>query len=409
MEQELKMTVQEADKYALMKQIGSKKTSIKEASQIMGISYRQARRLWQRYQREGPTGLISKRRGKPSNNQIASDMKEKVLSLIKSKYADYGPTLVREKLHEKHSLILAKETIRQIMIQGGVWKAKKKKNQKVYARRTRRSCLGELVQIDGSYHDWFEDRGEKCCLLVFVDDATSQIMAMRFCRTETTDDYFATLREYLLRCGRPKAFYSDKHSIFRVNMKGCQGKTTFHRALKELDIELICAHSPQAKGRVERANGVLQDRLIKELREENISSQEGGNAYLEKYRKKYNKKFGKEPASPQNAHRKLLPSHKLDEILLEKSKRVIAKDLSFSYGNKIYQIDSPYRNRLPGKHVDIYEKSGKIKYVGVAGKRVEYKKWKEKIIESPKTVDTKELESMWITRKRKPRKHHPWR
>ncbi len=229
MERELKMTVPEADKNALMKQIGSKKTSIKEASQMMGISYRQARRLWQRYQREGPTGLISKRRGKPSNNQIASDMKEKVLSLIKSKYADYGPTLVKEKLHEKHSLILAKETIRQIMIQGGVWKAKKKKNQKVHARRTRRSCMGELVQIDGSYHDWFENRGEKCCLLVFVDDATSQIMAMRFCRTETTDDYFSTLREYLLRCGRPKAFYIDKHSIFRVNMKGCQGSFAKNR------------------------------------------------------------------------------------------------------------------------------------------------------------------------------------
>jgi len=410
MKTELKMTVKEADKYALMKQIASQKITIIKASQEMGISYRHARRLWSRYQREGPKGLVSQRKGQPSNNRIAEEVKEKVIVLLREKYADYGPTLAKEKLQDKHSYCLSKETVRRIMMREGLWKAKKKKKQKVYARRTRRSQVGELVQIDGSYEYWFEDRGAKCCLLVFVDDATSQIMAMRFCQTETTDDYFATLKAYILRNGRPKAFYSDKHSIFRVNMKGCQDrKTTFHRAVKELEIELICAHSPQAKGRVERANGVLQDRLIKELREENISSMAEGNAYLEKFRKAYNKRFGKEPADQKDAHRRLLPSHHLDKILLEKSRRTIAKDLSFSYRSELYQIESPYRNRLPGKLVDIYEKNGKIEYLGINGKKLEYKKWKEKAIERPKTIDVKELEVLWTTRKRKQKRYHPWR
>jgi len=307
MKTELTMTLKEADRYSIMNQIESRKLKIKEASHVLGISYRQARRLWQRYKKEGAKGLISKRKGRPSNHQLSYGIKEKAMTLVKAKYADYGPTLAAEKLHEKHSLILSKETLRKLMIKEGLWKAKKEKKRRVHPRRTRRACVGELIQIDGSYHAWFEDRAEKCCLLVCVDDATSQIMHMRFCRTETVDDYFEVVRAYLNKHGRPKAFYSDKHSIFRVNRKGCESNnTSFHRALKELDIELICAHSPQAKGRVERANGVLQDRLIKELREEEINSTEEGNAYLETFRKKYNQKFRKEPAEGKDAHKELL-------------------------------------------------------------------------------------------------------
>lgn len=405
------MTLKEADRYSIMNQIGSQKIKIKEASHVLGISYRHARRLWQRYKKEGPKGLISKRKGRPSNHQMACGIKEKAMALVKEKYADYGPTLAAEKLHEKHSLILSKETLRQLMIQEGLWKAKKEKKRKVHPRRTRRSCIGELVQIDGSYHRWFEDRAEKCCLLVCVDDATSQIMYMRFCETETTDDYFETVRAYLNEHGRPKAFYSDKHSIFRVNMKGCEGNdTSFHRALKELNIELICAHSPQAKGRVERANGTLQDRLIKELREEGISSIEDGNSYLEKtFREKYNKSFGKAAADRKNAHRALLPSHNLDMILVEKSQRVISKDLSFSYKTTLYQIDSNYRNRLSGKQIDIYEKDGEIKYAGINGNPLKIKIWQEKNIKSPEVLDAKGLETLCLSKPKKPGKYHPWR
>ena len=193
-------------------------------------------------------------------------------------------------------------------------------------------------------------------------------------------------------------------------MKGCEGNnTSFHRALKELDIELICAHSPQAKGRVERANGILQDRLIKELREEGISSIAEGNAYLEIFRKKYNQKFGKEPADRKNAHRELLRSHNPDMILLEKSQRVISKDLSFSYKTTLYQIDSNYRNRLSGKRIDIYEKNGVIQYAGIDGNPLKIKKWQEKVIRSPQVLDAKGLEMLWPAKARKPGKYHPWR
>ena len=213
MKTELTMTLKEADRYALMQQIESQKITIKEASHVLGISYRQARRLWRCYQREGPKGLVSKRKGKPSNHRMACGVKEKAMGLVKEKYADYGPTLATEKLEEKHSLILSRETLRKLMIQEGLWKAKKEKKRKAHPRRTRRSRVGELVQIDGSYHEWFEDRAEKCCLLVCVDDATSQIMYMRFCETETTNDYFDIVRDYLNQYGRPKAFYSSDCSL----------------------------------------------------------------------------------------------------------------------------------------------------------------------------------------------------
>ena len=179
MEIELKMTLKEADRLVVMKQLENKKINLRTASNDLDISYRQLIRLWQSYQREGPKGLISKKRGKPSNHHLSNELVQKVLNLIKEKYLDYGPTLAKEKLEEKHNIKLAKETLRQLMIKEGIWKAKKAKDRKIHPRRTRRSRIGELEQIDGSYEYWFEDRAEKCCLLVCVDDATSSIMQLR--------------------------------------------------------------------------------------------------------------------------------------------------------------------------------------------------------------------------------------
>jgi len=338
--------------------------------------------------------------------------KEEVLSIIKERYFDYGPTLVQEKLEEKHNLRLAKETIRQLMIKDGLWKDKKEKKQKVYARRTRRSRYGEMQQIDGSYDYWFEDRADKCCLLVCVDDATSTITGLRFCERETTEDYLQLLKNYLESHGRPLSFYSDKHAVFRVNNKKRREgsfSTRFEEVLKELDIELICAHSPQAKGRVERANGVLQDRLIKELREEGISSIEDANAYLENFVLLYNTKFSVEAASKENAHRDLLASHKLENLWMQKEKRCLSKDLSFQYKTEIYQIKSPYKYRLVGKQVEIYELKGEVKMVIQNGQKLEYQKWKEKICEPVKILDVKDLEVTWKRRGGKPSKNHPWK
>src|ERR1700730_6424614 len=369
------------------------------------------KRIWKRYKRLGPMGIVSLRKGKPNCRRFSDEFRENTLALIRGRYSDYGPTLVSEKLKEKHGIELSKEMIRRLMIADGLRDAKKKKQYKVHPRRTRRSQVGELLQIDGSYEYWFEERGEKCCLIVFVDDATSGIPLMRFCRAETTEDYLKMFRIYLERYGRPLAVYSDKHSIFRVTRKEQreEGKwsTRFHDVLRELDIELICANSPQAKGRVERANGILQDRLIKEMREQGINSIEEGNAFLDEYARKYNKKFTKPPANLENAHRSVLLSHKLEQLFMLKETRILSKDISFQYKNEIYQIETERRHSLHGK-VDVFESEGKVVMILKEGKPLKYRKWKEKLAEPTLVIDTKELEIIWPEKKRrKPWRNHP--
>ena len=357
------MTYQEVDRVCIFKKVADKHISLIKASNELSLSYPQVKRLYRRFKQEGPRGLISRRRGRPSPNRLNEAIKAKALELIRCHYADYGPTLAREKLIEKHSLKIGKETLRQLMIQEGLWKAKRKKERRVFAMRARRSCKGDLVQIDGSYHAWFEDRAEPCCLLVAIDDATSASMGLRFCKSETTQDYLDFLEKYLKEHGRPEAFYSDKHSVFRVNQKGALGVTRFHEILKRLDIELICAHTPQAKGRVERANGVLQDRLVKELRERGITSIASANAYLDEFRREYNEKFAKPALDPSDHHRSLLPSQKCAEALLIREERRLSKELTFDYGGQRYQIETSAPRRLRGQKIEVYEYRGAIKLV----------------------------------------------
>jgi hypothetical protein len=237
-------------------------------------------------------------------------------------------------------------------------------------------------------------------------------MHLRFCKAETTYDYLQFLKAYLEKHGRPMAFYSDKHSVFRVNNKKRQDgmfSTKFEKVLKKLDIELICAHSPQAKGRVERINGILQDRLIKELRERNISTIEEANIFLEEFILEYNKKFAVEPSETTNAHRRLLPNQNLEHLCMIEEERVLSKDLSFQYKTEIYQINSEYKHRLCGKRVQIFEMEGSIKKVMQNGKELKYRKWREKLCEPTRIVDTKELETLWPRIIRRPKKYHPWR
>ncbi len=210
------------------------------------------------------------------------------MNLVRRHYVDFSPTFAHEKLTEVHHLAFSVETLRQWMIAAGLWLAKSRKKARVHQRRPRRPCVGELVQIDGSPHDWFEERAERCTLLVFIDDATSRLMALRFVPAETTQAYMETLRACLDQHGRPVALYSDKHSIFRVNHPEHEGEVTpFSRALKTLDIEPIHAHTPQAKGRVERASQTLQDRLVKELRLRHINDMGQANAFLPEFIETY--------------------------------------------------------------------------------------------------------------------------
>ena len=292
---------------------------------------RQIRRLKAAYSSKGAKGLLSKKRGQPGNHQLPLALKELCITLISQNYSDFRPTLATEKLAECHNLHVSRETVRQWMIEANLWTPRDERLKRAYQPRYRRECHGELVQIDGSQHRWFEERASKCTLLVYIDDATSQLMNLYFTQVESTFTYFEATKQYLLKHGKPVAFYSDKHSTFRTNKKGelgGDGITQFGRALNELNIDIICANSCQAKGRVERANQTLQDRLVKELRLRGISTIEDANAYASEFIKDYNRRFGKPPKSDHDAHRPLQTNEDLKEIFSWQEERTLSHNLT---------------------------------------------------------------------------------
>jgi hypothetical protein len=300
------------------------------------------------------------------------------------------------------------------MIEAGIWRPKRKKEKRVYQRRVRRSRFGELLQGDGSPHDWFEGRGQRCSLLQFVDDATSKTTAAKFVPSETTEGYLELLQEQLERHGRPLALYVDKHTTFRVNRKELQqgsGITHFGKVLKELDIDLICANSPQAKGRVERKNGVFQDRLIKEMRLRNINTIEEANIYLPIFLEEHNARFGKKPLKEEDAHRPLRKQDDLRRIFSRKEKRKLSKDLTFQYQGVLYMIQTSTPNRMRHASVAVLQRASEPIEVEYNGIKLKYKTWAERPYERPKIADSKDIEAMgWKTKgSTKPAKHHPWR
>ncbi len=224
-----------------------------QAAERLQLSERQISRLCRRYEAAGPAGLFSPRRGRPSNRELPVDLRARAMALVRERYADFGPTLACEKLAECHGIWLAKETVRRWMRDAGLWIPRAQRPPKVYQPRARRACLGELVQIDGSDHRWFEERAPACTLLVYVDDATSRLMHLHFTQTESTFNYFEATRAYLERHGKPVAFYSDKASVFRSVSAGKTGRSVTHfgRAMYELNIDTFCANSSSAKGRVD--------------------------------------------------------------------------------------------------------------------------------------------------------------
>ena len=298
----LTMSEREYERAELLRRVHERRLTQRKAAQLLGMSQRQVERLYRAYKHSGPKSLVSRKRGRPSNRRLSEELRRTALGLIRERYSDFGPTLANEKLREEHQLRVSTETLRRWMIEDGLWLPHARRRDRIHQPRRRRDCLGELIQIDGCDHEWFEERGARCVLLVYVDDATSQLMELRFCEGESTFEYFASTRGYLERHGKPVAFYSDKASVFRVNSRdpaGGDGITQFGRAMSELNIDTICANSAPAKGRVERAHLTLQDRLVKELRLRGISSiAEAG--------------FSKPASNGFNAHRPLLESENLE-------------------------------------------------------------------------------------------------
>lgn len=350
-------TMKEVDRLKTIEALAEGRLTASIAAQRLGMSPRQVYNLLARYRAEGPLGLRSQRFGKPSNHQLPVGVKELAGQLILQHYPDFGPTLAAEKLAELHNLQLAVSTVRQLMINMALWVPRRQRPPRIQQPRYRRACFGELIQIDGCDHRWFEGRASACTAIVFVDDATSQITALRFVHSESTFAYFDTLRDHLMAHGKPLALYSDKASVFRVNHKSSrgEGQTQFARALDELNIEGFCAHSSAAKGRVERAHLTLQDRLVKELRLAGISSMDDANAWLPSFIADYNQRFGKTPRHELDVHRALGPHDALDHTLLWKESRLVSKRLTTQYDKVQYLLlDTPAQRRLVGREIMVY-------------------------------------------------------
>ncbi|KKC98560.1 transposase [Photobacterium halotolerans] len=355
----LTMTDKELHRIRMIEDVIDRRLSGTQAARHLGVTARHVYRLVGCYKSGGVEGLLSERRGKPSNRSYPVELRSQVLAVIREHYHDFGPKLISEKLAHHHEIHLGVETLRRWMIAAGIWVPHSQRKLRIYQPRQRRDCLGELIQIDGSHHDWFEGRSPKCCLLVFIDDATGRLMHLRFSDTESTFDYLAATRRYIELHGRPVAFYSDRHSIFHVSKRDAHTAriTQYGRALQELNIELICANSSQAKGRVEQANQTLQDRLIKEMRLEGINTIEEANEWLPCFIADFNDRFAKVPKFPKDLHRPFCGDvSDMDDIFAWHGTRVLSNALTFQYDKVLYLIDPTEENsRLSGETVKVLD------------------------------------------------------
>ena len=339
----LLMSKHELSRTQVIRQLDEGHIQHRQAAEQLHLSVRQVKRLLKKYRRLGEPGLLSQKRGRPSHHQLDPQTKQDALALLRTRYADFGPTFAHEKLTEVHHVDLGRETVRGLMIQANLWHPRRAHLPVIHPLRERRAQLGELVQIDGSPFAWFEDRAPACTLLVFIDDATGRLVELFFTAAESTFSYFEAAEHYFKRSGKPLAFYSDKLGVFRINQPNAvagTGLTQFGRAMEQLAIEVICANTPQAKGRVERANQTLQDRLPKEMRLRSISTMTDGNAYLSEFITDFNRRFAVAPRQPEDAHRPLLPKDNLARILTVQETRVLSKNLTVQYHNAIYQIQT---------------------------------------------------------------------
>jgi DNA-binding Lrp family transcriptional regulator len=408
MSETMEMSMEELSRIKIIERIIRKEITQRIASKMLGISDRQVRNLMKRMKNEGARGLISKKRGMRSNRCFPADLREKTLNVIRSYYPDFGPKLASEYLKSVHKIEVSHETVRQWMIQSHLWAEKGNPDKKRHLPRKRRSAFGELIQIDGSHHDWFEGRSPPCVLMVFIDDATSMITSLHFSETENLEAYYQGLKNHITTYGIPLSAYGDRCSVLTPRqVKGPENITQFHRALKELKCELILARSPQAKGRVERANRTLQDRLVKMMRIRGINTMEEAKEILEEYRAQHNQYFSQKPSELANAHRPL-EGICLEDVLSILETRTLDKDFVLQFENSFYQIlsqDKGPRLFKRGK-VEIRQLlTGEIRafFQGRAVKMMPLSAI------SCKTLDEKQIMEWKPRAEYHPRKNHPYK
>ena len=350
----IEMSQGERDRLKVMSLVMKKERTQMEAGRLLGLSPRQIRRIQRKLEAQGDVGVVHKLRGRPSNSRIDPEHRQKVIAAYREELMGFGPTFASEKLAQR-KLPVTVRTLREWLVAAGLWERQRKRDQH-RQRRDRRQCLGELVQADGSHHDWLEGRGPWMVLVVMIDDATSKVMA-RFYPAETTEAYMDLLGRYLRKRGRMTAMYVDRDSIFRAEDHDPDDPqprlTQFKRALDELEIDLILANSPQAKGRVERFNKTAQDRLVKYLRLAKAATMEEANKVIEQFLQWFNRNCVVKPVSPNNAHRPLHPSMNLASILSIQDKRHVTNDYTIRLDNQIYQLLPPALPGLRGGRVTV--------------------------------------------------------
>lgn len=404
------MSAKERRRLEVMARVRDKELTVAQGSRLLGLSVRQGWRLCKRCREDGDAGLVHGLRGKVGNRAIKASVREAVLKLYRQKYHDFGPTLACEKLEEEGHQIGVK-TLWRWLVKEGLW-SRRRRRKPHRSRRERRECLGELVQMDGSHHDWFEGRGPWCVLMVMIDDATGRTFA-RFFEGETTAAAMEVFGAYVRRHGLPHSLYVDRDSIYRSDrqatveeeLRGQGPATQFGRAMKQLNVELILANSPQAKGRVERMNGTLQDRLVKEMRLAKINDIASANAFLNKtFLPALNRKFTVKARSDADVHSKLPAGMKLNEILCFQEKRRVSNDWCVSWRKRIFQLDYRHeRMALAGREVLVREKLDGNMQLLHQGHKLH---WHE-LAERPSRAKPKT--TVRNNRSCKPAPGHPWR
>ncbi len=418
--EQLTMSNREIDKLKVIQNTMDGKLSWPQAAQTLSLSERQVGRICAKVRKEGNRGVIHGLRGRESNNKLPEGLIAEAVGLVERHYPDFMPTFANEQLFERHRIRISVNTLRKAMIGKGLYNPKRHK-PKHRDWRERRACVGMLVQLDGSEHAWFEGRGPKCALLVFIDDATSRILYARFITVEDTVNLMRCTKDYLKTHGRPVAIYVDKDSIYKINRQASIDEelrdemplSQFTRAMGELDIDMIFAHSPQAKGRVERGFRTHQDRLVKELRIAGISDMAAANKFLETvYIEKHNGKFAVAPASRANAHRKLLGTHKLDGILCVKLSRTLANDYTLRYKNRFFQVTDGQDIRIrSGNVVTVEERLDGSLHLKFKGAYLRYEPIEKRPHKGYYATNQSELNTTGKPPKGSsvPAKNHPWR
>ena len=411
----IRMSGKERRRLELLARVRDQEMKLIQATTLMNLSYRQAKRVWRRFRLEGDAGLLHRSRGRPSGRGVAPAKRQGVLELYKKEYWDFGPTLAAEKLTER-GFAVNHETLRRWLLQAYP-REKRCSGARHRQWRERKAQLGEMVQMDGSEHDWFEGRRERATLMVMIDDATNRVYA-RFFEGETTEAAMESFGRYSRRYGLPCSLYVDRDSIYRTDRQASVAEqvasqeplTQFGRAMKELGVEIKLAYSPQAKGRVERENGVLQDRLVKEMRLAGICDLASANRFLEKkFLPALNRKFARSAAKEGDLHRRVSTAMKLDEVLSIQESRVVAQDWTVRWGGRYYQISSSHAAlRLPGKRIVARQRLDGQRRLVYRGEALRWRELPARPMPQPKerrlAIPPSGTRQAW-----KPAANHPWR